>query len=214
MKHFLKDNKIEILIGVISSLIVSMILKGLGFIASTAPAAGKTLISAFVDSIYRDAAEQSAVALLENLFLFLMGTLLGAFIAVTLSLVIAARKTTSRKHVSRGRKNVKENSADGNGNVPKTKEETISRLRKRINYTSVASIILVIILYAMCYYCFFYPAKLFHKFEVDIIRVAPYISSDEEELLRSQWTLMQSKDDYLVIDSTIQEIYNQNGLLH
>lgn len=73
-------------------------------------------------------------------------------------------------------------------------------------------------MYSYSYYLFltFFVAKpmsLYNKFELDMVKIAPYIEREQVTQLRSDWVCMRSSQaDYDAIYEVIHQVSEENDL--
>ncbi|MBE7005722.1 MAG: hypothetical protein E7424_01050 [Ruminococcaceae bacterium] len=208
MKNFFKENKTAILIGIVSSLIVTVLIKLLGIAATIMPSAGESIISSVVNSIYRMAADQSSVAISGNVFLIVISSLLGISISTfTLPFIYYLIK----RNAVNSDKNKENSQMQTEITAKKGKSVKNHKTKKMISY-SISGTFFSIIIFCICFFYIYYPTKLWHSFQIDFTQISPYISDAEEEKVLSQWTLMKSKEDYFVIEEYIREVKEENSL--
>jgi hypothetical protein len=91
------------------------------------------------------------------------------------------------------------------------KEEPESQNRKR-PWVLLVPVIVINLVWLMWSYSTFFQFRIISSFNQHLVAVAPYVSEHDLNLIRSQWTQMQSEKDYGIIYSELGRIANQNHI--
>ena len=87
-------------------------------------------------------------------------------------------------------------------------EKSIKALKIRIIY--LLSCCVLFFIYGLT--CIYYPTKLYHCYQIDIIYISPYISEQDIKILNSRWVSMNGKADYEAIYAKINQVKKENNL--
>ncbi len=220
MKDWFKNHKNEILTGIITTIICSIIFSIWQYIRQGLPIAGNAIFRTLVNLIYMRAAFQNSGSSSLLLLILLLGLLLGMilFFAIRLwRLKVSGKKLESiqtqieelAKDEMFSKRNVDEKAALIHNLLNPTKKRVKWRRILRI----IGIVFMVLYLLIMCIMMVF-PVMLWNSFEVSTIQIKPYISETEMDILKSKWTLMRCKEDFDEINSYILRKRQDNGLLN
>ncbi len=74
---------------------------------------------------------------------------------------------------------------------------------------AVVFILLLLMTYLQGYY---FPAKWYHDYQLDIIQILPYLEENKVKELNASWVSMKGKDDYDAIYKIINDIKKEKNL--
>ncbi len=222
MKEWLKKYKNDIFVGIVVFLITSFFSKIIHVFLEYAPSAGNSIIEKLRDFVYYQAGHQSSYSLNALLFHFvlyvwifyLLNSISKGFFSVN-KLDKAEKADKKISEIS------KANAIEQGLEVVDEKEEKTQKNRKKKNENSISKKIriclIVLSVITVIFVTFIYtyeiiPYTIWNSFELSTTKIAPYIIEDEEEVLRSKWVSMVSKNDYDEIKNYIEEIKEMNEL--
>lgn len=219
MKKWCAKHKSEIVVSVVSSLVVAFLLEAGKIVALFAPTAGHSVWNAVVDSVYKTAADQSSVSLTGNSFLMIISCSFGLLSGFLCSVfrTVYERETADKFKILVDQAKKNEKQLDPNNLIVKRFDRIKIHREARNTTKSVKAMgVLMWIFGVFILSCsviwFFFPLKLWHNFQLDLVQVAPYISDHEIKELNSEWVSMKGKSDYELICDTILKIKTDNGL--
>ncbi len=219
MKEWIFKHRNEIFVGIICSITVTIVVKAGAILALIIPRAGQSLWGAFVDYIFHEAAIQSSVSLLGNIYTitismlcaalcgFLSGFLRGIVDVEKYKKVNTFLKTSKNCGVKTEEVIEAEKKLEKLGNKLNS-VKSIKALKIRIIYLLFCCILFF--LYGLT--CIYYPTKLYHCYQIDIIYISPYISEQDIKILNSRWVSMKGKADYEAIYAKINQVKKENNL--
>ena len=115
----------------------------------------------------------------------------------------------SKKMIS---ENAERSSDEGNHVGKKASKERLVGIASYFKRTLVMMVVLTIIAFSMIAATLLIPNAKWSRFMQDMTMITPYTDDQTLSLLRSDWTRMESKEDYQMIYQTINEIKGENGL--
>lgn len=224
MKNFFVKHKSEILIGLLTSILGTILWNFLGVFFSALPDAGNSIVIAWGNAIYESAGSITPYAFsLETRFGFVL-----LFI-----IIICVNVVYRIKHIKKTNKVIKyarlseternllliSDEMDESIDIASFQEQDVGKLMKNAQKKRNADIrslfsdvILNIIALIITLSCILYPALLNNKFVRASTIIHPYITEEQYIQLQSDWCRMKSKDDYDAINEFIIDIQNENQL--
>lgn len=208
-----KNYKKEILVGVITSLLSSMIVWFAGWVLESAPQIGATLPATIENIIYTKAAS------VTEFTPFLLVLELVSIAVMTAVLAVVFLIATSKLRIQKdSERMLKKMIADAE--LEKYREESqtpereiiyrrkfrrrISDMDKEIRHLSrklwmllTLNILLIALLMSTMVHFVQKPIKLKEQFDLEIQIIAPYVEEEVITKLKSDWVLMYSKEQYL-----------------
>ncbi|MBO9492033.1 hypothetical protein J7384_16855 [Endozoicomonas sp. G2_1] len=185
--EFINKNKTAIAVSIISTIVFLYILQPLlEFIGVAFISFASYINTSYVDKIY---AQISHLELL-NYGLFFYTVFSSCLISVLLTTIFALwkkEKTTS------------EDETENNKKSPKLKRLT-------------ALALVITTLFILSISTRIYQFSILTSFKQHFRIIAAYIPEQEEENILSQWSLMQSKEDYELVQKKIENIAKDNGI--
>lgn len=219
MREWLVKHKNEIIVGVVVSVLTTIVINLGGIVAKVIPSTGNSIVRAFRDSIYYIAGRQGVTSTPNTILVFLLSFL----IVPTISGIITLYKETSTKALFSRTKEALIKKEEGTASkeeidsVVRDLEKNLKKIeRKKNKRPSVMKPILlslpiiIFIVYTWCY--MIYPASMWQEFENRIIQISPYIEESEVVLMRSKWVSMRTKEDFDEIDGYIHRIREEHNL--
>lgn len=217
MNQWVKKYKNEILVGIITSIIVTFIFKAGDIILAFAPNTGEKVIVALQSRLYKYAANQSSVSLLGNLFHIFIFLLLYVSMILIVKSIMLTREYDLTKSIKEAMEN--ENKVEPEKKALLKKKYEKKQLResrknpvKTLKLLIVPVIVSTVLMIASLYTYVFMPVKLWHDFQIDIIQITPYCDLKTVNELQSKWVCMKSKEDYDAIKNVITVIQEENNL--
>ena len=223
MKNLIKKYRSQIITGVIVTIIVNIIHWLWNYIAQGLPIAGNAVFSALINSLYATAATHNASSASMILLLVLVGW---SFATILFYLIKLCKLRFDRNRIEKLRKQIEQisaSSAESSTDNEEAKREVAKEIeailtvpkKKEKKHKVISTIgIVVISLYLLWASIFIvFPVFLWQAFDVSTTQIRPYISDIEMDNLKSKWTLMKSKEDFVEINSYILKIREENGLI-
>lgn len=232
MKNLIKKYRSQIITGVIVTIIVNIIHWLWNYIAHGLPIAGNAIFSALINSLYATAATHNASSASMILLLVLVGWL---FATIIYYLIKLFKLRFNRNRIEKLRKQIEQISASTTASTGESTAESTATDREAAKREAAKAIdailtvpkkkekkhkvistigIVVISLYLLWASIFIvFPVFLWQAFDVSTTQIRPYISDIEMDNLKSKWTLMKSKEDFVEINSYILKIREENGLI-
>lgn len=223
-----KNYKKEILVGVITSLLSSMIAWFAGWILESAPQIGATLPATIENIIYTKAAS------VTEFTPFLLVLELVSIAVMTAVLAVVFLIATSKLRIQKdSERMLKKMIADAE--LEKYREESQTpegeiiyrrKFRRRISdmdkesrrlsrklwmLLSLNTLLIALLMSAMVHFVQ-KPIKLKEQFDLEIQIIAPYVEEDVITKLKSDWVLMYSKEQYLEIYDVIDAELEKQGI--
>lgn len=219
-KEWLSKHKSEILTSIITTIIIAIGTWIWNHIVQGLPSAGYSIITAYRNTLYTDAARTTSITATLSILAIVLGIMTGTIFCIVLFPLLKKILNKNMNQIESIEKKAQE--IDNESDIDKQKEE-MANLAKMINNAKakqkrrkVFSIIIsIILLFTMIIYSItsIYPLTLRSAFETSIAQIKPYISETEMDNLMSKWTLMTSKEDFDEINDYILNIRQSNNLI-
>ena len=206
LKKLWSEYRRELIVGIVTTIITSILWNVLTWIIKLSPAVGASFISTLINFFYSVAANSTNLSLTETICMFLMGSLFG----IMLGTIMIFQKNSKPKLIPTLADNIIPMSEDA---VPKEKN-TKKRKRNRLKHLAIFLLIMTILLSLFLFAFVLIPSNLYKAFNRDLTMIAPYAEEHQLKLLQSEWVIMQSKEDYLAIYEVINDIKEANGLVN
>lgn len=221
MKELYNKYKTEVWVGVVVSLITTVIIEFGDWLLLTIPEVGVTFVESITNVLYTLAATYT-VDMIMNIMLFgAFGFLLGPVVKLIIDCIVSLKQSLQLEKKSKDVSSeildeIVENAttekvAEQNQPNPKTFAELINKGKKFGKY-GIIMIVLVVFLYVFASYFVTMPMSLANRFDKDIVQVAPYVEECEIIKLKSDWVSMRSKADYEEIYDKINAIKEEYKL--
>ncbi len=235
LKKIIKDknDRRSLLIGVISSVLGTIIISILQYIYKNARETGKGLFLTIINMPYKIASVASPGMLILILLWVILVILLGIgliFLARSIRVAIKIHVLKSRLKKVKDKKsdlhgkddNQDSGSAKNDDNTVDKMESEVDKLESDIDDISKASnsimrncillAIATLMSFLLCYYWIIIPFASREQFELDISLIKPYTTEENVGKLQSEWVRMKTKSDYDKIYEIINEIKEREGL--
>lgn len=177
------------------------------------PEAGKSLFQYFEDIPYRQA---SSLRIGGLVIAILFITVIFLTIKTILPVIKSLRKVWKARKVLKSLKQVKTNIADTHIKADKKEEndlpQDLSEITKEIVWIGIKGVLLSLFTCFWLFQVIIFPLFLNDTFDRYIVIVAPYTDDDTIKKLKSDWMLMETKEDYEAIDASITEILEEHNL--
>lgn len=206
MKECWNNYKREISIGVIVSIITTMVIKCGDWLVKAVPAAGLSI----TNYIYYSAASISDAVLTEIVIVLIVGLLF------SVAIIVLGKSHKATKKL----KNVCNELEKQNANVPIAEEIVVNEdiddneseirffksLLKKGNRLNIFFILVIILYFSFLIIGLVKPAELSQSFERDITMIHPYVDDADIIQLESDWVRMKTKSDYEEIYEFIDNV--------
>ena len=216
-REWIKKHIKEIIIGVIVSIITTAVLNAADWIKEFAPTAGNSVWVFLSNSFFSSAAKMTETSLIS----FLFSVAIAFWITYIFSIAFKGFKLTKRT--------IKEsqdiiNDIDNNNLIKPIDDKDITRDDIKREATDIIKEGKKIrkLLIGACIFCSIYlgfiitfdviPHVLWTDYQMDLIKIAPYIEQQELDEIKSDWVCMQSKEDYDDIYNRINKIKEEHDL--
>lgn len=221
MRELYRKYKREIWIGVVVSLVTTVIIKFGDWLTAIAPLVGSSILGTVSNIIYSLAATYADNFLLEFLIFSGLSVLAGTAVLtirdginVYKAVINLEKKTKNLSEEKLGEISVevltkpkaKENCGNAD-NIP-----ILVKKGKQLGKHSILLIILIVLMYFLVVFFVTMPMNLQNKFEQDLVKIAPYVEEDEITQLKSDWVCMRSKPEYDAIYITIDKTKEEYSL--
>lgn len=228
MKDWLIKHKNEIIVGVICSIIVTILLKASAILTLFISSASPSILGVLVDCIFRVAANQRVI----SLSLIILSFDIFSFLGIVCSYILKEKRHISDvetnnemirlgclTHYATIEKGLITDSSkpqeltDAEYKLQlltKRKQQKLSVKGLKVLIIFFSFGVIIITLSYLTYIS--YPISLFHDYQIDIIQISPYISEQDVKILNSRWVSMDGKADYDVIYEKINQIKKENNL--
>ena len=221
MLNSMKKYKRDIIIGIVASIVASLVI-GIGnWCISAVPQIGSSIIETAVNIKYALAANQTKNSLSIALLSCVMGCFAGTIFTLFRSAVYTLIETLKLKKALNAvadevkDKLNKSSTTQEISKKDKKEKESVDELIQRSKHTSLKSILVCIILMISMVFIaetIIAPADIRDKFDKDIDMIYPYVEEKDIFQLKSDWVLMKSKDDYIAIYEYVDRIKEENAL--
>ncbi|KGJ91942.1 hypothetical protein [Colwellia psychrerythraea] len=190
MQDFLKKNNTAIVVGLITTVVFLYILQPiLEFTGSAVLIVSSYLSSAYVDIFFTQIAHLE----IRDFGFFFYTIMYGLLIGLSIGLIFSKWK---RYEKSQSKENAEISAS--------------AKLRKKITSTIILSCLLIFGLVQVSTKT--YQLSLISSFKQHLRIIAPYIDDQTEELLLSEWSLINSNEDYDSIYFKINNIAKKHKL--
>lgn len=206
LKKLWSEYRRELIVGIVTTIITSILWNLLTWIIRLSPTVGASFISTFVNFFYSAAANSTNIALTETICIFLMGSLLGIMFG---TIMIFQNKSKPRLIPT-----IADNIIPMNTDAVSNEKNTKKKKRNRLKYSAIFLLIMIIFLYLFIFAFVMIPSSFHKTFNRDLTMIAPYVEEQQLKLLQSEWVTMQSKEDYLAIYEVIDNVKEVNGLVN
>ncbi len=218
IKDSIKKYSREIIVGVIVSILTTIVIKAWDWIIDIAPQVGSNIIETIDNLTYSFAAQMSSITLLWISFSCVSSAFLGFIISTisrgfetyieTRKLEKEVKKMTDEQIEAAELSLYKQDITTTHTNYIK---DSISH-GKRVGKSALFCTILLFIVYVMINTFVLQPSHLREKFTQDITIITPYVECGVVQKLESDWILMRNRDDYEAIYEIVDNIKEQNDL--
>lgn len=190
MLSFIRSNKGNIIVGIISALIMLVFVQPLfNLLTNFGQKTGITLINIFTDSVYAFASDINAYTFPFILFSIMIGLTTGFTIAIV-SKGLFTKRTNSQ--------------VSQNAQIVKNKN--------RIRELKIILVVLTIILDFLLLSFFDIPFVIASTYTRNITIVTPYTDYKTIEMLNSKWVRIKNKNDYINVINQIKSIAARSGI--
>lgn len=223
-----KNYKKEILAGVITSLLSSMIVWFAGWVFESAPQIGATLPATIENIIYTKAASVTEftpfLLALELVSIAVMTAVLAVvFLIATIKLRVKkdSERMLKKMIADAELEKAREESQTPEGEIIYRRKfrrrlsnmgKESRRLSRRLWTLLTLNILLVALLMSAMVNFVQKPVKLKEQFDLEIQIIAPYVEEEVITKLKSDWVLMYSKGQYLEIYDVIDAELEKQGI--
>lgn len=230
-KEYINKYRSEIVVGLIVSLIWFLI----EWVAKVVPSTGKTILGSLINLIYSSAAEIDSSHILLCIVMVFLGKMLSDVVTLFISSHLDKKYNKEikeyEKELDKAATEIKKLYLEINELKKESPqdESKINDLQIRIeeykdsilneevdtektSYKRIWLLVVIILLYSFIYLIMIRPLMILNDFNRDIKMIKPYTDSKTITMLESDWTRMQSKDDYDSIYETINRIKDDNNL--
>lgn len=228
MKEFFKKYKMDIWVGVITSIAVSFI----GSIGKTVvqglPEVGNSIVRSWINGMYSTAAQITQYTVGQWGSLLLLYLCLFGFILVIIEhvkVLMSSRRilrsvalieklpifpeSNDEETLQKEHHPEEKNKPD----IQAIKKET-QKLTKNTILLFIKSLMLFTLAIIFVFSYIVYPIFLNNMFARYSTIIRPYITENEYHMLLSDWASMKTKDDYDTIDAYILKVRQDNGLVN
>lgn len=221
MREIIKKYKREVCVGIVVSLITTVIWKCGDWLIAIAPAAGTSIFGALTNMLYFLAATYTDNFVLRLFIFCVLGVLTGTIIQPVkdgIKIYKSALALEKRSKVSSTETQNDKAEIDMREVKAREKREASSRIPqlikdgKQVGKSTILLIISVVFTYVFVVFCLLTPMRLHNEFEQDLLKIAPYIEESEITRLKSDWVYMRSKSEYDAIYTTIDEVKADHSL--
>jgi len=191
MQEFIKKHNTGIFVGLISTMIFIYLLQPiLEFVGNSVVNIGSYIGATYVDKIF---SQVSHLELMDFGFFFfaVMSLVLTAF--VSLSVILVWKKDKAKSE-----------------NEDKPKERKASFIYNKILVTFILFVIFTIFVTSISTKA--YQLSLITSFKQHLRIVSPYITTQEEKKILSNWSLIRTKEDYELVYSQLESIAAKQNL--
>lgn len=197
----------EILIGVVVSLITTILWGVITWFVRETPKIGLSFLEFGLNTLYRSAAIHSENYASEMLLSSFVGVLIGFLFSFTKH----SKSIIKKKIRSLENKDDAEEKNENNLQKAICNEKKIAEMKKSKIFLTLGSV------FFTCFFVFtiafvFVPANIYKKFTRDITMITPYVETNQVAQLKSSWVLMRGYDDYKDIYSIIDKVKEMNNL--
>ncbi len=212
IKELWKLHRREIFIGIIVSIITTVLWNAVTWFVKETPKVGANIFESIRNVYYHFAAIHTESSASEMVFSLLIGLMFGVFGGFT---PIFARFLKYRSKKEYGDL---ENKSNENVEITKYEKEKLLKNEEKLKNTKLqyrlltSFIILVIFTFIIVTSFVIIPADIYKKFNRDITMISPYVENHKIIQLKSKWVLMKEYNDYKEIYITIDEIKDKNNL--
>lgn len=220
MKHFIKEHKSEIIVGIICTAATTIIFNGVDWLVRIGPKVSSSIGDMLFNILVCLAASRTHNSIIILLSFTIFGIMIGSLIFPFMDLY----KSFKRVRVIEKTLNLLPEDSEellnkyANENVSKHKKEDTVNVRdvirkgKKQGKYAVAILIYMFLGYAFFLYSVYVPANLWNTFERDITMIYPYVGEKIIHELESDWVSMRSKEEYLEICTYIDKVKKENSL--
>lgn len=208
IKKIWNDHKKEILIGIIVSIVTTVLWNIITWFVRESPKMGTTLFETLRNIFYRLAAMQTESSISEIILSSFFGMTLGIIFGIVFSVRNKVKKTIDK---TKSIVNENDEKVDDNQDNTLTEKELLRRIKKTTGSLTVLVVVFACVL-VLAISSVIIPADIYKKFNRDITMISPYVDNHEIVQLKSKWVLMKEYDDYKKIYYTIDEIKEINNL--
>lgn len=201
------NHKRELIVGIIVSIITSILWNIITWFVRESPKMGVTLLESLRNIFYRSAAIHTESSVSEALWGLLIGFMVGIIIVSAHYIKQKVKKAIKKIE---GDNKGNEKSEDNKENTI-TEKEKLKKIRKT-NISLTFKLILIIVLLIITVSSVMIPTEIYKSFNRDMTMISPYVDNQEILLLKSKWVMMKSYDDYKEIYNIIDEIKEENNL--
>lgn len=207
LKTWWNEHKREILVGIIVSIITTILWSIITWFIKEAPKMGITILESIRNVFYRSAAIHTESSVSEMIFGALFGSMLGLII-VLIHYINSAKRKIMQKENTVNKKEIqgKSDKKDSDKNSKK-----LSKIKKSKILLNLGIILLVVNLVFTIAFVLI-PTDIYKKFNRDITIISPYVELQEIIKLKSEWVMMDGYDDYQEIYVTINTVKENNNL--
>lgn len=202
VRHWLSENKNALFVGLVGSFAWQMIC----FSFDLVPSIGENIIETILNLLCSNAATISLERMICLLFSFLMGIILGTCSYKTCDFLVNKIKLIKSKLFVKNKLKKDEEENEKSSFEIETENLKIE-LNKYKNSLTFISILLVVI---FAFNIISFEFKM--KFDLDMKAIKPYITTEEFDILVSNWVQMKTEEDYINIYDKIKKVKKENGL--
>lgn len=211
---FFSKHKIEIAIGIISSAAFSFLMWLVNQLASTGP----NIVRYFGNYPYRQAAYTQTHSFDIDIIMISVVSVFSISVATIFPALKLRKRLEKQERILNGIL-VPESKTEESPDTAKSSFDSLKReleeARVRINRlvgSSIAIIIYSSFMVIAVTYTFIFPLYLSDTFERHIIMITPYTTSEQIDMLKSDWVRMTTKADFEAIDKQVMQIVEEYGL--
>ncbi len=207
IKSFFVDFKREIIVSLCTTGAIAFAQKIFFLIRDYAPLAGHSILEGLSNSFYVNLSQQTSSSMTT-----LITSCLFTICYLCIPMMMLFQMGRIKKKLSN---NCRDLNNESEGDDSKEKLQ-IDRKSKKIKFFYAFALIVC----AMCIVFFFFlimyvvvAGEMWRAFQLDLIKIRPYISEEEYYLINSNWACMHSKADYDLIMNRIREIETMYNLI-
>lgn len=206
-KFFTSDDIRVVILSIVSSVIVLVLIEPA---IRLAQGMGKGIIKTFQNFFYYQCANSLSTAFSDVVSLIFFVGICCVYIAVLWGLLkVFYIKTKLGIIKKQSDSNIDETEL---ASILNKTEKSKTLTSKKLRMIATLATILVFLLFIYIVFYIAYPVAQKNNFDLDLIKISPYVSEEKIFILRSDWTQMQEKSDYDRIYDFINETKSANKL--
>ena len=219
LKEWCKKHASEIVVGIICTIIPTAFVKLWNLLVEVGPTAGNSLVRFVSNYFYISLSKATEYSVFSMFFSAVFG------FGVVYIVSLAAKGFSASKSIINDASEIitklhnKDEELPSGENKPKITDEEIENEAKKIvkqgkkmKRLTIICIMVFAIYFTDIFAFTMLPNAMWREYQRDIIKIAPYVENKELEIIKSNWTCMQTKEDYDNIYEYINKVKKENQL--